>query len=359
MIKPKALKYGDTVAIVSLSSGMGGDDMFYYRYLSGKERLEKIFGLKVITMPNALKGSEFLKNHPEKRAEDLMQAFQDPKIKGIICMIGGDDSIRLLPYINYDIIRKNPKIFMGYSDSTVNHFMMYKAGLVSFYGPCVLVEFAENQQMHEYTIASIKRTLFHVPQSIDIAPSPKWTSEFLDWSNMKNQNVRRKMQHDNHGFEVLQGTGIATGELIGGCLGVFKMIIGTELWLEPSEWEGKILFLETGEDYPVPNEVCYFLRNLVAQGIIDKLNGIIVGKPLDERYYDEYKQIYKTVICNEANQPNLPILYNVNFGHTSPVSILPYGVMAQIDCSQKKLTVIESPIERDLRSRNGEVRDER
>ena len=70
---------------------------------------------------------------------------------------------------------------------------------------------------------------------------------------------------------------------------------------------GKILFLETGEDYPVPNEVCYFLRNLAAQGIIDKLNGIIVGKPLDERYYDEYKQIYKTVICNEANQPDLPI----------------------------------------------------
>lgn len=248
---------------------------------------------------------------------------------------------------------------MGYSDSTVNHFMMYRAGLVSFYGPCVLVEFAENQQMHEYTIDSIRRTLFHVSQTIDIAPSPKWTSEFLDWSNMKNQNVRRKMQHDNHGFEVLQGTGIATGELIGGCLGVFKMIIGTELWLEPSEWEGKILFLETGEDYPVPNEVCYFLRNLAAQGIIDKLNGIIVGKPLNERYYDEYKHIYKTVICNEANQPNLPILYNVNFGHTSPVSILPYGVMAQIDCSQKKLTVIESPIERDLRSRNGEVRDER
>ena len=222
MIKPKALKYGDTVAIVSLSSGMGGDDMFYYRYLLGKERLEKIFGLKVITMPNALKGSEFLKNHPEKRAEDLMQAFQDPKIKGIICMIGGDDSIRLLPYINYDTIRKNPKIFMGYSDSTVNHFMMYKAGLVSFYGPCVLVEFAENKQMHEYTIDSIRRTLFHVSQSIDIAPSPKWTSEFLDWSNMKNQNVRRKMQHDNHGFEVLQGTGIATGELIGGVWAFLK-----------------------------------------------------------------------------------------------------------------------------------------
>ena len=96
--------------------------------------------------------------------------------------------------------------------------------------------------MHEYTIDSIRRTLFHVSQSIDIAPSPKWMSEFLDWSNMKNQNVRRKMQHDNHGFEVLQGTRNRNRGTNRGLFGRFKMIIGTELWLEPSEWEGKILF---------------------------------------------------------------------------------------------------------------------
>ena len=104
--------------------------------------------------------------------------------------------------------------------------------------------------------------------------------------------------------------------------------------------KGDFIKIDT-TDLPYPNDRTFFLAN---------------HKYLQN---DEYKQIYKTVICNEANQPDLPILYNVNFGHTSPVSILPYGVMAQIDCSQKKLTVIESPIERDLRSRNGEVRDER
>ena len=82
----------------------------------------------------------------------------------------------------------------------------------------------------------------------------------------------------------------------------------------------------------------------MAQGIIDKINGIIIGKPLDERYYDEYKNIYIQVIGNEAKRPDLPILYNVNCSHTSPVCILPYGVMAEIDCEQKKLTILENAV---------------
>jgi len=344
MIKPKALQKGDTVAIVSLSSGMGGDSIFRYRYLIGKQRLENQFGLKVVTMPNALMGSNYLNNHPEKRAEDLMKAFKDPNIKAVFCMIGGDDTIRLLPYIDYEIIKNNPKIFMGYSDTTVNHFMMYKAGLVSFHGPCILVEFAENRRMHEYTIQSIYQTLFNHTNYIDINSSPVWTSEFLDWSNEKNQTIQRALKKETHGYEILQGNGIVQGRLLGGCLGVFKMIIGTEIWPNANEWQDKILFLETGEDYPSPEEVCYFLRNLVAQGIIKQLKGILVGKPLDERYYEEYKSVYRMVIGKEAECPHIPILYNVNCSHTSPVCILPYGVMVQIDCENKSFAIIENPV---------------
>ena len=111
MLIPEKLKKGDTVAIVSLSSGMGGDKEFFHRYLLGKKRLEEVFGLNVVTMPNALKGSKYLNEHPEARANDLMEAFKDKSIKGIISMIGGDDTIRLLPYIDYEIIKKNPKLF--------------------------------------------------------------------------------------------------------------------------------------------------------------------------------------------------------------------------------------------------------
>lgn len=84
--------------------------------------------------PKRLKGSEFVAAHPELRAKDLMDAFRDESISAIFCAIGGDDTIRTLLYIDFDAIRNNPKNFMGYSDSTVNHFVMYKAGLVSFYG---------------------------------------------------------------------------------------------------------------------------------------------------------------------------------------------------------------------------------
>lgn len=102
MIKPQRLKKGDKVAIVSLSKGMLGDEKFIHKYELGKKRLEEKFGLEVVAMPNALKGSEYIYSHPEKRAEDLMQAFEDENIKAIICAIGGDDTIRLLPYVtNY------------------------------------------------------------------------------------------------------------------------------------------------------------------------------------------------------------------------------------------------------------------
>ena len=117
MIKPERLRKGDKVAIVSLSSGMLGEKEFIHKYYLGKQRLEEKFGLEVVTMPNTLKGIEYLREHPEKRAEDLMAAFKDKSIKAIICAIGGEETIRILPYIDYDVIKNNPKIFSGFSDT--------------------------------------------------------------------------------------------------------------------------------------------------------------------------------------------------------------------------------------------------
>ena len=160
MIKPKMLRRGDKIAIVSLSWGGLGDKNLIHKYYIAKERLENDFGLEVVTMPNALKGTEYIYNHPDKRAKDLMDAFKDESIKGIFCAIGGDDTIRLLPYIDYETIKNNPKIFMGYSDTTVNHFMMNKAELVSFYGPSIMAEFGEYVKMFDYTKEAVKNILF-------------------------------------------------------------------------------------------------------------------------------------------------------------------------------------------------------
>ena len=204
MIKPKKLKKGDKVAIVSLSNGLAGEEMFIHRYELGKKRLEQL-GFNVVTMKNALKGIEYLYNHPEKRAEDFMEAILDKDIKGIICNIGGDDTIRLLPYIDFKAIANNPKVFMGYSDTTINHFMMQKAGVVSYYGPAVMTDFAENNNMHTYTLKYINEVLLENMEDIVIKSSDKWTSEYLDWAIEENDNISRKMNEEKYGYEILQG----------------------------------------------------------------------------------------------------------------------------------------------------------
>ena len=204
MIKPKKLKKGDKVAIVSLSSGLAGEEMFRHRYELGKKRVEQL-GFNVGTRKNALKGIEYLYNHPEKRAEDFMEAILDKDIKGIICNIGGEDTIRLLPYIDFEAIANNPKVFMGYSDTTINHFMMQKAGVVSYYGPAVMTDFAENNNMHTYTLKYINEVLLENREDIVIKSSDKWTSEYLDWAIEENDNISRKMNEEKRGYEVLQG----------------------------------------------------------------------------------------------------------------------------------------------------------
>ena len=205
-------------------------------------------------------------------------------------------------------------------------------------------EFAENFEMHEYTKKYINEVLFQNKESIKITSSPKWTSEFLDWANAEYDNVKRKMNDEKHGYEILQGQGSVEGCLLGGCFDVFPMFIGTEIWPKKDDWKGKILFLETSEDEVEPDYIEYYLRNLIAQGIIDEINGIIIGKPQDEKYYDEYKEVYKRLISEEAGRPDLPILYNVNIGHTAPMCIFPMGQKIKLDLDNKEIVFLEKPM---------------
>ncbi|WP_222704761.1 hypothetical protein [Anaerosalibacter massiliensis] len=125
---------------------------------------------------------------------------------------------------------------------------------------------------------------------------------------------------------------------------VLEFIKGTELWPNLEEWENAVLFLETSENKPEPEYIKRWLRNYVAQGIIDRINGIIIGKPKDETYYEEYKEMYIKVIREESDRKDLPILYNMNFGHTSPICIIPLGIEAEIDCDNRIFTILESGV---------------
>ncbi|ONI44557.1 peptidase S66 [Candidatus Epulonipiscium fishelsonii] len=339
MKKPPKLQKGDKVATISLSWGGAGD--LIERYNLGKQRLID-FGLEVVEMENTLKGSKFIYEHPQKRAEDFMNAFKDPSIKGIFACIGGTDSIRLIPYIDFDVIAKNPKVFIGYSDTTVSHFMCYKAGLTSFYGPSVLSDFAENVQMFDYTKHWFEKAVFCSEPMGEITASPISTSEFLPWEVPENAKISRKTT-ENQGYELLQGNGVVQGHLLGGCIEVLENLRGTELWPKLESWKGAILFIEPSERRTHPLYIECWIRGLGAMGILQSINGIIFGKPYENKYYDEYKNVLLKIVKTELNL-DIPILYNMNFGHTAPITTLPYGVKAEINCDKVNFSIVESAV---------------
>ena len=341
LIKPPKLKPGDKVATLSLSWGGAGDSGILWRYHQGKERLEKLFGLQVVEMPHTLAGSAYNEAHPEARAADMMAAFADPSIKGVFSCIGGDDTLRLLPFINYQTIRDNPKVFIGYSDTTVNHMMCYKAGLASVYGPALLTDFAENLQMPAYTVDHVKKALFGGGPIGEIHPSDTWTAERQECS-VENKDTPRTFR-PNQGLERLQGSGITQGRLIGGCLDVLDWLRGTELFPALADFEGAILFLETSEDKPAPVNVLYMLRALGAMGVLARLNGLVFGKPYANAYYEEYKPIIAKAL-REYGRGGLPVLYNLSFGHCEPKFCVPYGAAAEVDCGRKAFTILESGV---------------
>lgn len=346
MLKPKALKKGDKVAIVSLSSGLLGENFMKHQLELGIKRIKE-FGLEPVIMPNALKGIEYIKNHPEARAKDLKDAFCDEAIKGIICAIGGDDTYKTLPYLLedkefIDAVKNNPKIFTGFSDTTINHMMFYKLGLVTYYGPSFITDLAElDIEMLPYTKKAFMN-FFENNYEVVIESSDVWYEERKDFT-IGTSRIKHK---EKRGYEVLQGKGKVRGRFLGGCLESLCDILTGYIYddekeicerygIFPSldEWKDKILFIETCEEKPSPEEFEKELITLKNTGIFDVISGIIVGKPQDEAYYEEYKD----VLCNVIGNKDLPILYNVNFGHAYPRCIIPYGIEAEIDLDNKTI----------------------
>ena len=343
LLKPQRLKYGDKIATVSLSWGGAGDSELRWRYELGKRRLKEEFGLEVIEMPNTLKGSEYLYNHPEKRAEDFMGAFSDTSIKGIFSCIGGNESIRMLPYIDFDIINNNPKVFIGYSDSTIAHFMCLKGNLSSFYGPSILAEFSENIKIYDYTAKWFKKVLFDCSPIQVIPAADTWIGERIEWLEA-NKDVAKALE-TNQGYEFLQGSGKVQGHLIGGCIEVLEMMKGTSLWPSPDVFKNAILFFETSQEMPDPTYIEYWLRNYGSQEILQNIKAIIWGKPYQEKFYDEYKHAIKKVVINELGLKELPIVYNMTFGHNEPMICLPYGALVEIDCENRTFSILDSGVE--------------
>lgn len=273
------------IGIVSLSSGVLGEDFVAHEVKIGIERLKK-YGIEVEFLPNSKKGIEFIKNSPEARAKDLIKAFKDDSIDMILCAIGGDDTYRLLPYLfeNNELkMAVKQKIFLGFSDTTMNHFMLNKVGIKTFYGQAFLPDVCElSNEMLPYSKRFFEE-LINTGKIKEIYPSDVWYNEREDFSE-KAIGISMK-EHHNSGFELLRGNAKFEGQILGGCL----------------------------------------------ETIFDVISGLIIGKPQNEEYYNEYKQI----ILDEIRNKNLSIVYNINIGHSTPRCIIPFGVNAKVDIERQ------------------------
>ncbi|MBN8592113.1 MAG: LD-carboxypeptidase [Anaerolineae bacterium] len=344
-IKPLRLQAGDKVAAVTLS--WGGPGTFPYRYQAGKQQLEAAFGVTVIETPHALRDADWIAANPQARADDLMEAFADPSIRGIIATIGGDDSIRTLPYLDLEIIRQNPKVFMGFSDTTITHLACWKAGLGSFYGPSMMAGFGENGGLFPYLAEAVRRTLFSAEPLGVIHPNTDgWTVERLEWAEPANQSIKRRLTPSD-GWRWSGGAAARRGRLLGGCLEVLDWLRGTDYWPPLTDWQDAILFIETSEEAPPPQYVERMVRVLGAMGVLQRLSGMLVGRPggaMPVTQFAEYDAAIERVVREELGLHDLPIITRMDFGHTDPYFVLPYGALAEIDPLNQRFTILESAV---------------
>ena len=358
MLKPKKLNKGDKIAIVSLSRGLLGMPFIKHELDLGIKRLKEM-GLEPVVMPNSLKDMDYLFEHPEERAEDLKKAFLDDSIKGIITAIGGDDTYKTIPYLMedkefIDAVKKHPKLFTGFSDTTNNHLMFQKLGLETFYGPCFLVDIAElDKEMLPYTKESFMKYFLN-EDKYEIKSSPTWYMNRESYAEDQ-LGIPRISKKEEHGYEVLNGKGKAKGKLYGGCLDSLYDVYTSERYGEENkiytkynilptleEWKEKILFIETSEEMMTPEKLEKVLTHFKNIKILETVQGIIVGKPIDEKYYNEYKEVYKKIF----KEINTPVLYNANFGHSLPRALIPYGIEAIVDYDKKTITINEPIFEK-------------
>lgn len=337
--KTKQLNKGDKVAIVSPS--WGGPSLFPAIYENGLKELKKM-GLETVEYPTARMSNDILYNSPELRAKDINDAFKNKEITAIWCSIGGEDSIRILKHLDLEAIKNNPKIIIGYSDSTTFLSVINQLGLVTFHGPSIMAGLSQLKELGKGAKQNIVDILFNNHSTYEYKPFNNYYNGYPDWAiedNLGKLNSPLK----NKGFTFLQGDGIAEGELFGGCVEIFEFLKGTKYYPKEEFWTGKILFFETSECKPTSEQIKWILRNYAVQGVFDKISALLFGRARDYTKEEtcELNNTIIQVINKEFGYKDLTVVTNMDFGHTDPQWVLPLGIKAQIDHNKKTFKLVE------------------
>lgn len=341
LIKPMLLRKGDVIGIISPSAPLAG--LVPHRVESSIESLKKM-GFVVRLGASALKVDGYTAGSAEERAKDINDFFADKDIKAIFTSIGGNHSNQLLKYLDFSLIKNNPKILLGYSDTTVLHFALNtKAGLVSFYGPAVLTQFGEYPKMFSYTRESFEKNLMTAEPAGRIVPSLEWTDKMLDWFKKEDLGNTRRMEK-NSGWQWLK-YGKAEGPIMGGCIASMMHLRGTEYF---PDFDDSIFFWEISEsesDFTKgerPENIDAYLTDLELSGLFKKIKGMIIGRPFG--YTSQQIELLKKIIGIRTKDYDFPIIFSVDIGHTDPMLTVPLGTRVKLDSEENLFYFLESGV---------------
>ncbi|GJF27334.1 LD-carboxypeptidase [Kitasatospora sp. NE20-6] len=341
-VHPPKPSPGDRIAVLSPSSGLAG--LLPLPYELGVRRLAEEFGLKPVEYATTRRfGST-----PQDRAADLHAAFADPEIKAVVATIGGDDQITLLPHLDDELIRANPKPFFGFSDNTNLLTHLWNLGIVAYHGASVMTQYGRPGALHPVTAASARAALF-TPGPYELTEPADFNDIDLPWDDPATFAGEPPMQ-PAHGWTWHRPERVVEGVSWGGNLEILGWLMMADRGIRaPEAYEGCVLFLETSEELPGGEEVFRLLRNMGERGLLARFPALLMGRAkawsFDRRHTPEEREAHRTgqreavLRALAAYAPDTMAVFDVDLGHTDPQVVIPYGGLIRVDGPARRITV--------------------
>ncbi|MET7684875.1 S66 peptidase family protein [Streptomyces sp. NPDC005423] len=334
---------GDRVAVISPSSGLPG--LYPLPHELGLRRLREEFGLEPVEYPATRK----MGSTPRERADDIHAAFADPEIKAVIASIGGDDQITVLPLLDRELIRANPKPFFGMSDNTNLLAYLYNTGVVGYHGATVMCELGRPGAMHPLTADSLRAALF-TSGPYELRPAEHWTDVNREWADPATFDAEPETRPGT-GWIWQRADRVVEGRGWGGNLEILSWLLmaDREIARDLSEYDGGVLVLETSEELPSATEVFRILRNMGERGLLRRFPALLMGRAKTwsferpntpeegARHAAEQREAVQRAL--KAYAPDTMAVFDVDLGHTDPQLVLPYGGMIRVDGPARRITV--------------------
>ncbi|GKQ38219.1 S66 peptidase family protein [Streptomyces sp. A012304] len=334
---------GDRVAVISPSSGLPG--LFPRPYELGLRRLREEFGLEPVEYPASRK----MGSTPQQRADDIHAAFADPDIKAVFASTGGDDQITVLPLLDRQLLRANPKPFFGMSDNTNLLVYLYNTGIVGYHGASVMIELGRPVAMHPHTAESVRAALF-TSGPYELRPADRWNDVNGDWADPATFETEPGSRPGT-GWTWLNADRVVEGRSWGGNLEILSWLLAAdrEIAHDLSVYDGGVLFLETSEELPSGTEAFRILRTMGERGLLRRFPALLMGRAKTwdfarpnspeegARYAAEQREAVQRALRTYA--PDTLTVFDVDLGHTDPQLVLPYGGTIRVDGPARRITV--------------------